>query len=423
MVAIKKAILSMILILIFVCSAWAADVKITELTADTSPTSDDLTITVDAPGGTAANKKVTFADIADLILNIFGDGTMRIGSSNGTLTILGAGTGNDEGLNFDFNTTAQTVIVQSSSGVATINFSSIALQESGVAVLNNNEIDASSELLAIMDDETGSASGTPLLVFNQNPSFSGITIADAQTLTFDEAAANPDDADVTLGAVDGVLTIAAANGANNENITIDLDAASNVVTFNSGTSAVFTFTPAVTISGSVTASGTVGVATSLNPDAANGATLGTTALEWTSLYLADGGIIYGQVNQGNTITSVATAGWKFSGITNFNECKTITNPSDSDLLLFWIVKSAFTASKITGIAVGGTSVVIDIHECDSDGTSNCADISTNPVTVDLDGANTTTFDNGGIDAGDVLLIDIGAVTGAVTQVMVCVEGN
>lgn len=40
-----------------------ADQKITQLTADTSPTSDDLTVTVNDPGGTPANKKVTLGDL------------------------------------------------------------------------------------------------------------------------------------------------------------------------------------------------------------------------------------------------------------------------------------------------------------------------------------------------------------------------
>ena len=46
----------------------------------------------------------------------------------------------------------------------------------------------------------------------------------------------------------------------------------------------------------------------VNPDAADGATLGTTALEWSDLYLAAGGVIYGENDQSNTLTSSAT-GW------------------------------------------------------------------------------------------------------------------
>lgn len=41
-----------------------ADSKITGLTADTAPTSDDLVVTVNDPSGTPANKKVTLANLA-----------------------------------------------------------------------------------------------------------------------------------------------------------------------------------------------------------------------------------------------------------------------------------------------------------------------------------------------------------------------
>lgn len=64
-----------------------------------------------------------------------------------------------------------------------------------------------------------------------------VTVADGKSITFDEAAADPDDADVKLSAADGKLTIVSVNGANNEDITIDTDAAANVVTIDSSTAA------------------------------------------------------------------------------------------------------------------------------------------------------------------------------------------
>ncbi|MBV6343635.1 hypothetical protein, partial [Candidatus Magnetobacterium casense] len=42
--------------------------------------------------------------------------------------------------------------------------------------LASTDIDTSAELLAITTDETGSASGTPLLVFNQGPTINGATL-------------------------------------------------------------------------------------------------------------------------------------------------------------------------------------------------------------------------------------------------------
>lgn len=46
-----------------------ADQKITQLTADTTPTSDDLVVTVNDPAGTPANRKVT---LANLVLGLGG---------------------------------------------------------------------------------------------------------------------------------------------------------------------------------------------------------------------------------------------------------------------------------------------------------------------------------------------------------------
>ena len=101
--------------------------------------------------------------------------------------------------------------------------------------------------------------------------------------------------------------------------------------------------------------------------------------------------------------------------------KTVTNPNDADLLLIGrnSLSSAITPRKIWGIAVGGTSVVVQIQECDTTG-ANCAAIH-DALTVDTDGAFTTTFTDSSIAAGAVLKLDIGTVTGAVTQLMVGVE--
>lgn len=44
-----------------------AEVKITELTADTGPTKDDLVLTVNSPGGTPGSKKVTIEDFLEAI--------------------------------------------------------------------------------------------------------------------------------------------------------------------------------------------------------------------------------------------------------------------------------------------------------------------------------------------------------------------
>jgi len=48
-----------------------ADLKTTQLDADTAPTTDDLIMVINDPGGSPANKKVT---IANLVASIFGNG-------------------------------------------------------------------------------------------------------------------------------------------------------------------------------------------------------------------------------------------------------------------------------------------------------------------------------------------------------------
>jgi len=55
------------------------------------------------------------------------------------------------------------------------------------------------------------------------------------------------------------------------------------------------------------------IATSISPSASDGAALGTTALEWSDLYLADGAIIYFGDDQDINITHVADTGITTSG--------------------------------------------------------------------------------------------------------------
>jgi hypothetical protein len=85
------------------------------------------------------------------------------------------------------------------------------------------------------DDSEGVTMSGTLGVTGATTLTGGAVIADGQTLTFDESAVDPDDADIQLSAADGVFKIAAANGANNEDLTIDLDATANTATIGSST--------------------------------------------------------------------------------------------------------------------------------------------------------------------------------------------
>jgi len=81
----------------------------------------------------------------------------------------------------------------------------------------------------------------------------------------------------------------------------------DMIVFNTSTPLI-TITPALTVTGAITGSSTVSAATSFDPDAADGATLGTTALEFSDLYLADASIIYFGADQDVTLTHTADTG-------------------------------------------------------------------------------------------------------------------
>lgn len=67
-----------------------ADVKITSLTATTTPASTDIVPIVVTPGGTPATKKVTLLNLICALFTAKGD--LLIGTGAGTGAILGAGT-------------------------------------------------------------------------------------------------------------------------------------------------------------------------------------------------------------------------------------------------------------------------------------------------------------------------------------------
>jgi hypothetical protein len=94
-------------------------------------------------------------------------------------------------------------------------------------------------------------------------------------------------------------------------------------------------------------------------------------------------------------------------------------PTDDDSFLFAKAPNALSISDIHCIVTGGTSVVIDVQECDGAG-ANCASVDAT-ITCDADGAEDDgTLSNSAIDAGDWLKLDIGTVTGEVSQVAVSI---
>lgn len=155
----------------------------------------------------------TFAD--DITIAAAG---VKLTGAAGALTMLAlSGTAEDLTCNL---ASADVATFTSSTGVATVNFSSIALQESGNNVINSTEIDTSSELLAILGDETG----TGAACFATAPTFTtSIQVGASGVLISDDG--------------DGAITLLSKGDGSGglENLTFNLDDTSNVVTITSST--------------------------------------------------------------------------------------------------------------------------------------------------------------------------------------------
>lgn len=94
-----KKIIILILLVLFSSNAFAADTKLSGLTADASPTGDDLLYTVDDPGGTPTSKKATITNV--LAVGGFGDITAVYDTASGAVTAptIGSGQKLDGGTN------------------------------------------------------------------------------------------------------------------------------------------------------------------------------------------------------------------------------------------------------------------------------------------------------------------------------------
>jgi len=95
-----------------------ADKKITDLTADTSPTSDDLIVTVTDPGGTPASRKVTLANLWKAIQTwVFAEDAGSTDTYTATLSPAPAAYVNGQHYRFKANT--------ANTGACTINFNGL----------------------------------------------------------------------------------------------------------------------------------------------------------------------------------------------------------------------------------------------------------------------------------------------------------
>lgn len=156
------------LILLFVMLTQPAfsQLKITELTEDTTPTTDDMTVTVNDPSGTPATKKATIGNL------------LREPNQPSTLT---------RDTEWDSIGEIETA--------------------TGVNIIVNTEIDTSSELSTILTDETGSGSAvfatSPTLTTPNIGSATGSITGNAGTAT--ALAANPADCSVSTEFAVGIL--------------------------------------------------------------------------------------------------------------------------------------------------------------------------------------------------------------------------
>jgi hypothetical protein len=86
----------------------------------------------------------------------------------------------------------------------------------------------------------------------------------------------------------------------------------------------------------------------------------------------------------------------------------------------WIlvrVPLAATVTEVYCLVDAATSVVMTLRECDGDG-ANCSDIEA-AMTCTTTGQVITSIDNASLDAGDVLRITRGTLTGSATQAHMC----
>ena len=125
----------------------------------------------------------------------------------------------------------------------------------------------------------------------------------------------------------------------------------------SGTTTALTFSGAnVTGSGTFEAT-TITASTAVVPDASDGATIGSASLEWSDLYLADGGVIYFGDDQEITLTHAADDGLilKHVGTADGKEPSLTFQAGDTDIAVDDVLGSIFFQAPDEG---AGTDAIL-----------------------------------------------------------------
>jgi hypothetical protein len=111
-------------------------------------------------------------------------------------------------------------------------------------LLSKELVDTSAELYGILTDETGSAAGTPLSVYNQNPTIDDVTLGAAGVKITDDG--------------DGAITLLGLGDGSDEDLTINLDDTANTVAISSSTGVTSISTGTIGIASTGPISGRLG---------------------------------------------------------------------------------------------------------------------------------------------------------------------
>jgi len=217
--------------------------SITDPTADRTITVLDANSTIPAATSVDASGKILTAGLADADLTTLAEpGNWKVFYSNGSgaQTALAIGA---SGTVLKSNGTANAPTWETDatgaglSGLATSSITGdLTLTKTGTTARTVTFPDAA--ITVARSDAAQTLTG------NQ-------TLSDGSKIIFDESATDPNDADVELSATDGVLKFAAANGANNEDLTIDLDQTSNTAILGSSTGLTLITTGSIPLNGAI----------------------------------------------------------------------------------------------------------------------------------------------------------------------------
>ncbi len=274
----------------------------------------------------AAIAGLTLADVS--VIEGTGAGATAVVTSGGANRILGSNSGNTA---LEFKSTLAVDALDLSAGTSSVPMVVGTATASGVTAAGSMYFESDTEILTIGDGATSinldmapnvtytfpaatatlaskgtltntkwcSSDGTVINCTEDAPAGSGDITAVGSCST--GSCATIGNADTSGGYIDFLED--SDNGTNYVRLKAPDSTADAIVTLPAATGTLALLSsPALT---------TPTVATSIAPASADGATLGTAALEFSDLYLATGGVIYGENDQTNNLTSSST-GWATS---------------------------------------------------------------------------------------------------------------